>query len=226
MTESAKEPAPTYDPNQPVVAGPGQYYRNTRYLMTLILVGMGLWFGYDGFKHWPEENRKYAALETLKIEARRRGDLVHEQQFIQQQTAYKTHSDTDILLQKILCFVLPPLGFVVLLRALHNSRGEYRLDGQILNVPGHPPVPFEYITELDRHLWDRKGIAFVNYDLGNGQQGRLRLDDFVYDRDPTDEIFNRVEAYVAPQAAQPDANETAASDTSEKSEESNDKTHG
>src|SRR3954470_9528733 len=110
MTEEAKEPASTFDPNQPVVAGPGQYYRNTRYLMALILVGMGLWFGYDGFKNWPIENRKYDALEKLKIEARRRRDLVHEQQFIQQQTMYKKHSETGILLQKILCFVLPPLG--------------------------------------------------------------------------------------------------------------------
>jgi hypothetical protein len=203
-------PAETpWPPGQPVIARAGQYYRNTRYLMAVILVGMGLWFGYDGFFTWPEANQKYRQFDQEAIAARRRGDRVGEQRAIQEQRKYKPHSDTDILLQKILFFALPPLGLIVLVRALHNSRGEYRLEGTTLRVPGHPPVPFENITEIDRHLWDRKGIAYISYDLGDGRQGRLRLDDFVYERPPTDEIFKRVEVYVTPPQSEPQSDDAA-----------------
>jgi hypothetical protein len=210
MSDESTQAKPAWAPGEPVVAGPGQYYRNTRYLMMAILIGMGLWFGYDGWVTWPQANDLFKQLERDIVSARRSGDRVTEQKLIQQQRTIKPRSDADIRLQKILCLALPPLGIVVLIWALRNSRGEYRLEGNTLHVPGHPPVPFENITEMDRHLWDRKGIAFVSYDLGNGQQGRIRLDDFVYDRDPTDEIFKRVEQYISPPEAQEQKSERPA----------------
>ena len=57
-------------------------------------------------------------------------------------------------------------------------------------------------------MWDRKGIAFVGYEGLDGRPGKLKLDDFIYEREPTDAIFKRIEDYVAP-AAQQQAEETA-----------------
>jgi hypothetical protein len=39
----------------------------------------------------------------------------------------------------------------------------------------------------------------ITYELPAGQKGTLKLDDFIYQREPTDEIFKRVEQHVAPE---------------------------
>ena len=163
-----------------IVARAGSYYRNTRFILAAALVAMGLWFGYDGFIGWPRENELYK----------------------QDPTRHKQHSETDIRLQKILAFTLPPLGLLMLVWTLYNSRGAYRLSGDTLSVPGHPPVPLDSIRQIDKRLWDRKGIAYLDYELAEGRKGRIKLDDFVYDRPPTDAIVDRIEATLLPPTAE------------------------
>jgi hypothetical protein len=130
---------------------------------------------YDGYYKWPRENVE-AVQKDPKLENR-------------------PHTETDIFLNKLIGWVLPPVGLGILAYALYNSRGEYRLRGHILNVPGHPPVPFDHIRSIDKTDWDKKGIAYVHYETANGTTGRIRLDDFIYERTPTDEIFKRIEDY-------------------------------
>ena len=169
----------------PIVAKAGRYYRVARYLMTLLLIGYGAWSIYDGFYSWPNWPQTHP------------------------REMPKTH--TDILLNQVLGVVLPPMGLVVLVWALYNSRGEYRLENGVVTVPGHPPVPLERIQSVNREAWDRKGIAYVEYDLSEapvrasssgpvsyegirkGVQGTFKLDDFVYQREPTDKIFKAIE---------------------------------
>jgi hypothetical protein len=213
MTTSTEAAEQRSEQRDPIIARAGSYYRNMRYLMAVVLVGMGLWFGYDGFIGWPRENVEFDRLEKERQTAEQQGDRNRASQLLAEQNKMKRHTDWDLGLQKFLCFTLPPLGIAVLIWALYNSRGEYRLEGTTLHVPGHPPVPFENITEIDRRLWDRKGIAHVNYDLGDGRQGRLRLDDFVYQRDATDEIFKRVEEFVDPEARKREEEEAEAGAT-------------
>src|SRR5450432_1194390 len=124
-----------------VVAKAGRYYRVARYLMTLLLMGYGAWSIYDGFVSWPHWT------DTHPRE--------------------KPKTDTDIMLNKVLGVVLPPMGLIVLGWAIYSSRGEYRLENGVLRVPGHPPVPLEKIESINREAWDRKGIAYVKYDLGD-----------------------------------------------------------
>jgi hypothetical protein len=203
MTEIPSQPTSQTEEiaadNNVIVAGPGRYYRNTRYIMLLVLVGMGIWFGYDGFVGWPKLNQQIASLQAEQLQAQRQGNQKLANEISQRLNQLGTpKTDWDLGLQKLLCFALPPLGIGLLIRALYNSRGEYRLEGTTLHVPGHPPVPFDNISEIDRRLWDKKGIAYASYDLGDGRQGTLRLDDFVYDRPPTDAIFERMEKHVNP----------------------------
>lgn len=194
----------TIVPVDDIVARPGQYYRNTRYLMCALLVGAGLWFGYDGWKGWPEHNREVAEVKRRISDAESAGDQ-------NAAAAARTElgkmdeekSSSDILLQKVLAVSLPPVGIGLLAWALYNSRGRYRLAGRTLHVPGHPPVSFDQITRLDKRLWDRKGIAFVDYEAGQAK-GTIKLDDFVYDRVPTDQIYERIEKEIVP-APMPDA---------------------
>jgi hypothetical protein len=81
---------------------------------------------------------------------------------------------------------------------LHVSRGTYRLTGDTLEVPGHPPVRLGEITEIDSSKWDRKGIAYLRYQTAGRASGRMTLDDFVYEREPTDQIYDRAVAALNP----------------------------
>jgi hypothetical protein len=82
-------------------------------------------------------------------------------------------------------------------RGLYGTRGAYRLSGNTLHAPGHPPVPLDAVRAIDQSKWDRKGIVYIDYEL-NGKTGRLKLDDFMYQREPTDQIHDRIVAAVAP----------------------------
>jgi len=158
-----------------VVARAGSYYRWTRYIMVLVLIGYGLWSIRDGFFRYPREN----------AEAKAQGKEV------------LPHQGLDIPFNRTFGVILPPLGLAYLIYILRKSRGEYRLSGQTLHAPGHSPIPFDSITALDERLWDRKGIAHIDYEF-SGRRGRVTLDDFVYERDAIDRIYETIRQYVAP----------------------------
>jgi hypothetical protein len=101
----------------------------------------------------------------------------------------------------VLSFALPVLALAMLLRTLYVTRGRYRLADDVLEVPGHPPVPLSAISQIDRRLWERKGIAMLDYELADGRRGRLKLDDYAYQRKPTDAIFARIEQSLMSAAA-------------------------
>lgn len=158
-----------------IVARPGGYYRKARFIMAALSVAGGLWFAYDGWVRWPRENAEYyrAVAEGRKPE-------------------YKERSAWDLRLQRLIAIGLPLFGAGVLAWTFYRSRGQYRLADDVLEVPGHPPVPLASITAVDDSKWKRKGILYVEYQLPGGGAGRLTLDDFVYDQDPTDAIGKRV----------------------------------
>jgi hypothetical protein len=165
----------TAEPDEAIVARPGRYYRNMRYLFVAGMLVMAVWFGYDGWVRYPREQEMHR--QNPKTGVR--------------------HTDTDIRLQQALASLLPPAAVLFLIWTLYNTRGTYRLRGDVLSVPGHPDVPLDAVRAIDKSKWDRKGIAYVEYDV-NGQQGTLRLDDFLYERGPTDRIVEQIEARLVP----------------------------
>jgi hypothetical protein len=192
-------PAPrTYEPA--IVARAGTYYRATRYIMVLVLVVCGGLFAYDGWRGWPAEAAKFDQLrhelDELEQLKSKPDKLTEYDQKSVEIRKYKHRSALDIRVQKALGISLPIAAFLLLLWMLRNSRGAYRLNNQTLEVPGHPPVPLEQITKLDETLWDRKGIAFVEYQTPVFR-GRMRLDDFIYQRDPTDAIYEKIKQHMA-----------------------------
>jgi hypothetical protein len=180
-------------PGEEIVARAGRYYRNTRYVMTVVLLGMAGWFAYDGFITYPRDNeqhRRYVADPVNNKDA-------------------PVHTETDIRMQKVLAGILPAVAAGLLGWTLYRSRGAYRLKDDVLSVPGHPDVPLEAITRIDKSKWDRKGIAYLDYELpggagaGAGTTGTLKLDDFIYERPPTDRIMEAIEAKLLPAASAP-----------------------
>ncbi len=151
-------------------------YRVRRYILILLMVGAGLWFAYDGWVGYPADNAKAAQLGAAKM----------------------PHSDLDITIQKILAFTLPPLGLALLAWTLYNSRGTIRLRGDVLHAPGHGDVPLDAVRQIDKTDWDRKGIAYLDYQTPAGRPGRVRLDDFVYEMKPIQSILKQLEAKLLP----------------------------
>jgi hypothetical protein len=168
-----------------IVARAGRYYRNTRYVFVLAMLVFAAYFAYDGWVAWPREAQMHR--ENPKTG--------------------KPHSDMDIWFQKVLACTLPPLALGFLGWTLYRSRGAYRLAGDVLSVPGHPVIPLEAIRQMDKGDWERKGIARVEYEHEGGKAAWLTLDDFIYDRPPTDRIVYRIETYLAAAAPPPAADE-------------------
>jgi hypothetical protein len=189
MTTEATETIEGTPPkSEPIVAKAGVYFRFTRYIMFIGLVAYGAASIRDGFFTWPNWAITHPD-ETPK-------------------------SDWDIFFNRAMGVVLPPIGIFILVRALRQSRGEYRLEGGVVHAPGHPPIPLDAIQALDRELWDRKGIADVEYDLSKtpgpspptgNQHGKFRLDDFIYQREPIDQIFETIEAALKGESPAPAA---------------------
>jgi ribosomal protein L40E len=76
---------------------------------------------------------------------------------------------------------------------LYASRGAYRFDGTTISAPGHEKVSLKSLRKIDASKWDRKGIAYLQYQMpGSAKLGVIKLDDFIYQRKPTDEIFRQI----------------------------------
>src|SRR5258706_7764245 len=112
---STPNTAPQANPTDagPIVARFGRYYRNTRYLMFLLFFGFGVWSIYHGFYLYPKENAEWDPTHSVK----------------------PPHPAFDAPFNKAMGIILPPLGVFILLFARHNSRGEYRLDGETVSIP-------------------------------------------------------------------------------------------
>jgi len=160
-----------------IVARAGTYYRYTRYAFAALILGFGIAFLRDGFHRYPKHNELHR---------------LHVQNPEKYPDDYAVHSETDIKFQKVLGIILPPAAVALLAWTLYRSRGTYRLAGDVLHVPGHPSVPLDAITQIDLSRWDRKGIARLSYELPTGEKNALTLDDFIYDRPPTDRILDAV----------------------------------
>lgn len=176
-----------------IIATPGTEYRVRRYIFVLLMLAAGLWFFYDGFVGYPQKQDRFLAMTP-------------------EERAHATAppTDMDINIQKGLGLGLTLLAPICLGIFLYRSRGSYRMNADTLVVPGHPPVPFSQILELDKAQWDRKGIAKVTYRDPSGDASRtFRLDEFIYQYQPVRQIVARIEKYL--DSGSPAESETSAS---------------
>jgi hypothetical protein len=191
--------------NAPIVARAGSYYRNARYIMFGIIVAMGLWFLYDGLITYPRSNALYDDL-TKKIEVlsrEQKQETPEYQSLVFKRKETKFHDEFSIRLQCLLGALLPPIGIGLLVFWLRRSRGEIRLENGVLSAPGFPPIPLSKVDELDRQFWEKKGIVYAYYDLGNANAGKIRLDDFIYQAQPIRDIVKEIERELKTQQKTP-----------------------
>ena len=157
-------------------------------------------FAYDGWIGWPRHNEEVRDIDKGIAQAEVAGDTAKVEELkAKKSKMHKEYTPADILIQKCLAIVLPILGLAYGIWTWHATRGRYRLVGNTLEMPGHGEIPLSDIRSVDKTRWERKGIAVITYQDHHPQRERtFKLDDFAYERDPTDKILERVEAYLAP----------------------------
>jgi hypothetical protein len=163
-----------------IVARADFQYRIRVYIFFLMFFGYGLWSLYDGFINWPRENAERAAMEA-------RGERAPQQ-----------HNDMSLMINRGLGILLTGISVPLFVWLMYRSRGEYRLSGQTLAVPGHRAVSIDQIRKLDMTNFDRKGVAVAEYELPDATTRQITLRDMVYDRGKTDEIVRRIETQLNP----------------------------
>lgn len=194
LDEPVEEPVP---PPGEYTAKAGSYYRNVRYVIFIAALALGAYFLYDGYVRYPAQNERYTELLNRQNELQEAGRESEAAEVRRELDNYKYHSDTDILVQKILGYGLPPVAILLMARWWYRSRGRVRLDPHdTLHVPGRDPIPLASMTSMDDSLWERKGITSIDYTTSDGER-RVRLDDFVYQRGPIDKIHDRLRHLIA-----------------------------
>jgi hypothetical protein len=222
QTDQAPGEPPTETPDQPaeITAFPDWGYRRKHLIFAIVMILFGLlpriplpafvtntigWeslrgFVYDGWIGWPRHNDEVRAVEQGIAKANESGDTKAAEEFkIKLSKMHKPYTDADIRIQRLLGIAVPLLGIAYGLWTWHATRGFYRLSDHTLEIPGHGAIALADIRSIDKTRWERKGIAVVRYQAHHPQRERsFKLDDFAYDRKPTDEILDRLDAYLAP----------------------------
>ncbi|MEM6313274.1 MAG: hypothetical protein AAF743_04265, partial [Planctomycetota bacterium] len=176
----------------PVVAKANRFFNGKWIVFGLLLIAGGAWFAYDGFIGYPAENARIDELNELADQAKLDLELDQEAEYrLELKELGDRHSDNDLRFQVLLGFVLPLGGLALIGWTAWSARGQLRLDeDDVLHVPGHPPVPLSAITDIDDTRWEKKGVSRLAYEV-DGKPGVIKLDDFIFDRPPTDQIHDR-----------------------------------
>jgi len=164
--------------------------------MMLIFCG---WFLYDGFVGYPQQQEIQNAYN--KIVQENPGDPVeHARLWAEHATAQgwptstpkKEISDKDILTQKIIAGITAPVGLYFMWTFLMTRGRWVEVDEQAVTTSTGQRTDYDSITSIDKSRWQRKGIAVVHY-ASNGSPGRILLDDWKYEREPTKRILAAIE---------------------------------
>ncbi len=195
------------------------------YLIRLGIIGLGafgfgLWFLYDGAVGYPAKREIQLAYQQLKEQhpqeypelwpklARERGWPLEPQT--------EPLSEKDIMTQYIFAGITLPIGAFFLFGLLRNSRRWVEADDEGLRTSSGQRAAWDQIESVDKSRWQNKGIAFVHYRT-NGQGGRILLDDWKFDREPTNQIMAELNKRLGlePATAEGDAGEVASLEDAE-----------
>src|SRR5438093_8726369 len=138
------------NPTAEIVAEPAPGYRWKHMILSVGLIIFGLWFAYDGWVRWPNENARAAQVQRDKDKANEEHDTAKVEQLAKELEQLSVHTQADLLIQKILALVLPAAGIFWGVWTIRETRGFYRMTADTLEVPGHPAITFDDIRRIDK----------------------------------------------------------------------------
>ena len=174
--------------------------------MMLIFSG---WFLYDGTVKYPRQERMWYAYNQIMQD--NPGDpnvaaqlwAEHAETEGWATTRPEKREINDKLTQKILAAITAPVGLFFMWSFL-SARGRWvEVDEQSVRTSRGQVAEYDSISSIDKSRWQRKGIAVVHYGQ-DGTEGRIVLDDWKFEREPTKRILSAIEERM-PGGGEPDA---------------------
>lgn len=163
-------------------------------VIALITCGLSLWSFYDGLVAYPQQRER--ALVYKECEE---ADDFAKWREICEQKGWKTSNpgeaktEADIQMQYVQGTIAGAIGLFVLFKLLTTLGRTLEGTADGLKASWGPEFRFDQVTQIDKKKWDRKGIARIRYEQ-DGKTKTFVLDDYIFERQPTDEIMRRMEA--------------------------------
>ena len=168
-----------------------EWRRRMLFLWAMIL-GIALWFLWDGYVAWPAEAERYAAYRELFGEdVPAGGDEDPPGPAVQREwrafTAEQGYPDSlpkertaaDLREQRLIGGTLFVVALCFAVWIAWNHTRSLRAKGDTVLTPSGRQVSLDRVVGVDRRKWDRKGIAYALYEE-EGRRRKLTLDDHKY----------------------------------------------
>ena len=182
-------------PTTPLRARISNGYRGRLALIGLGLTAFGCWALYDGFIGYPAKAEVFAQLQQMQEE---REDWATGWATYAQERGYETNPNKvkelnakDIWTQHVMAGICLPIGGFFLFNFLRSGGRTVEADEN--GIRGREgSAAWDDVSDLDDSRWRTKGIARVQFKKPDGTEGKILLDDWKFDREPTVEIHDLV----------------------------------
>ena len=198
-------------------------YRIRIGVLALGLLGFGAWAAYDGFVGYPQHNEVVDTYVDRLNEVREQypetwkekwPDIAVKEDMLADYSSFaeveggqdgepvklvgKYKTQSDIYWQYGMMGAAVPLGLFFLMGWFTApSRWIAMVEDGLTSSRGDV-APFDKIFKLNKERWWKKGIAVVYYKTEQDEERTLTLDDWKYEREPTEQMLETVEARLEP----------------------------
>ncbi len=154
------------------------------------------WFLYDGTVKYPLQQQQYQEYTRINQEHTNPNEAGRAWEAFAAEKGWPTtkpdeKKDKDIFTQKLLAGITCPIGLYFMATFLMGMGRWVEADENGLRAKNGKETDFASITSIDKSRWDSKGIAIVHYQH-DGQAGRITLDDWKFEREPTRQIYDAI----------------------------------
>ena len=175
-------------------------YRWRLALIGVVCLLFAAWSAYDGFVKYPRLNdhaRQYVEYQQDNGEGWQETWPDYAREHNLPEIPHPPKGDFSMIAQYVQLAITLPIGLWFTYLFLASLNRWVASDEAGLSSSGGEQVPYDSITTLDKKRWENKGIAVVTYTADQGER-RFVIDDWKFERDPTDQILIEVEQRLQP----------------------------
>lgn len=165
-------------------------------MIAAFCLGLSLWFLYDATIGYPAQRERALAYKKLDEE-----DRLEEWEAYAQEQGWpvgdpgKPKTAADIYIQYTLSVVFAVPGLIYAFRFFLFQGRWIELTETGIRTSWGEQLEFDQIASINKKLWKTKGVVHVDYKQDERQR-RLILDDWKYERKPTEDILRTIEDHI------------------------------